>query len=106
MNWLRITLHRLAGLFTKQNDNVKLDDELQGHIDALARENIRRGMSAKEADHAAHREFGGLEQTKEIYRDQRSIPFFENLFQDLRFAFRGLRRAPGFVSVAILTMAL
>src|SRR5256886_12369614 len=50
----------------------------------LAEENIRRGMNPADAGRAARREFGGVEQAKELHRDQRSIPFLDALLQDLR----------------------
>jgi predicted permease len=105
-NWIRVAAARFAGLFWKRNRDSELEDELRAHVDALVEENIRRGMTSDEARHAALREFGGVEQTKERYRDQRSLPFVETLLQDMRFGLRGLRKHSGFACLAILTLAL
>jgi predicted permease len=63
-------------------------------------------MSPEDARREALRGFGGVEQTKELYRDQRGLPMLETMFQDLRFGLRLLRRSPGFSSLAILCLTL
>src|SRR6185369_14549118 len=62
--------------------------------------------SADDARLAARRDFGGVSQTVERYRDQRGIPFFDALRQDLRYAFRLWRRAPAFALVVVSVLAL
>jgi predicted permease len=106
MNRFRVIASRLVGLLSRRRRDRDLDDEVQAHLELLAEENVRKGMSPHDARAAARREFGGVDQVKEAYRDQRGLPFLDTLSQDVRYALRQLRRNRGFAAVAILTFAL
>jgi predicted permease len=102
----RIFVHRLAALFRRRRLEDDLDDELRSHLEMAVELNLSKGMSPEDARREALRGFGGVEQTKELYRDQRGLPMLETMFQDLRFGLRLLRRSPGFSSLAILCLTL
>jgi hypothetical protein len=63
-------------------------------------------MSAEQARRLAHLRLGGLEQTKELYREQQGLPMLETLPQDIGYGLRILVKNPGFTAVAITTLAL
>src|SRR5277367_6008930 len=107
MREICITLmRRIAAIFRSRRLEHDLDAEMRSHLEMAEEMNRGKGMSAEEARRDALRSFGGVEQAKELYRDQRGLPVVETTLQDLRFGLRMLRRSPGFSILAILCLTL
>src|SRR6516162_333463 len=103
MNSVRSTLTRFLNLFgNRSRQDSELTDELASHLQLHIDDNLRRGLSPDEARRAALVQLGGLEQTKERVRDQRSLRALEFVLHDFRDAARLLRKSPTFTIVAIL----
>ena len=80
--------------------------EVDSYVDLAIDQKIKNGLSEPEARRAALVELGGAEQVKELVRDARVGHFLETRIQDLRFAFRSLRKAPAFAITVALVLAL
>src|SRR5438105_5180561 len=106
MPQLRAWFSRFFGLFQKNKRDAEMAEEMQSHLDLLIERNIAAGMLPHEARNEALRQFGGVEQVKEIAREQRVWRWADEFVQDIRFGARMLLRTPGFSFLAILCLTL
>jgi predicted permease len=79
---------------------------MDAHLALLQDEFANQGMSPAEARLAARRAYGAVEQTKELHREERSFIWIEQIFKDVRYGWRSLRRTPGFTLTAVAVLAL
>jgi predicted permease len=106
MRSVRAWFIRLGGLFRTARGEGELAAELESHLQLHVDDNVRAGMTPEEGRRDALIRLGGVEATKDRYRDRRSIPLLDTLRQDLVYAVRTLRRNPGFAATAVATLAL
>jgi putative ABC transport system permease protein len=96
----------LRNLFLSRGVEAELDREVHSHLELLIAENIRAGMTPREAERAARVELGGIEQVKEEVREQQMGNWLRSVFSDCRYGLRQLRKNLGATAVMVFTLAL
>ena len=103
---MRMLWSQIRALFWRRALDEQLDDEVQAHLEALAADYERRGLTPDEARRAARRDFGGVEPMKEAYRDRRTFSLITDCVRDVRFGLRLLIKEPWFTAAAVLVLSL
>jgi len=106
LNILRQILFRLQPFFRRRKIETELSEEMRMHLEMATERNLAAGMPPEDARNAAQCEFGGIDQAKESYRDERGIPWLEGILRDVRFSVRSLIRDQGFTITALLILTL
>ncbi|HEX5439003.1 MAG TPA: ABC transporter permease [Gemmatimonadaceae bacterium] len=103
---IQSALSRLSGFARRSRMEQRLAEEMQYHIDMQTERNVCAGMPPEEARRSALVAFGGRERFREDARDEYRSRRLEDLVGDVRYALRGLRRAPTFTAAVVLSLAL
>ena len=96
---------KLSCFLHRDSAEREMNREMDAHLALLAEDFEHRGMDPRQARLAARRTYGGVEQAREMHRDERSFVWLEQLLQDLRHAFRSLRKSPAFAAVTMVSLA-
>src|SRR5262245_36251289 len=92
--------------FRRRRWESRMDSEFRFHLESQINDYMGQGLTREEAELRARCEFGPLELAKDEARDTRSGQWIEHLWRDVQYAWRTLRKSPGFAAAVIVTLAL
>ncbi len=95
-----------AQFFSRRRRYEDISISIQEHIEERTEELMVDGIARKQAEQTARREFGNVTLLEERSREVWTWPVFDSILADLKFAFRRLRKSPGFAATVLLTLAI
>ena len=106
MSKLTGLLHIARSVLHRRRVDAETAEEIAFHVDRQTKKHIEQGMTPEAARTLALREFGGTTRWREETADTRRGSGIDSIRQDLSYAARLLRRAPGFSALSVLTLAI
>jgi predicted permease len=97
----------------RSDARAAVDEELAHHLELCVEELVARGWDVDDARREAARRFGDVNGTRAYCedvqarrgREERRSMSLDELRQDLRYALRSIRRAPGYSALVVATIA-